>query len=58
MNRAARWWLLSDLHLGVSDDDRGASDMALAWLVVLTIGAAAVGLRLIAILRRVTQETR
>ena len=21
MNHPARWWLLSDLHLGVSDDD-------------------------------------
>lgn len=21
MNRAARWWLLSDLHLGISDED-------------------------------------
>ncbi len=38
--------------------DRGASAMALAWLVVLAIGAAAVGVRLLAILRRVTQEAR
>jgi len=38
--------------------DRGATTMALAWLVVLSIGAAAVGLRLLAILRRVRQDAR
>ena len=38
--------------------DRGASDMALAWLVVLSIVAAAVGLRLLALLRRVTRDAR
>jgi hypothetical protein len=32
--------------------------MALAWLVVLSIGAAAVGIRLLAVLRRVTQDAR
>jgi O-antigen/teichoic acid export membrane protein len=36
----------------------GPSAMALAWLVVLSVGAAAVGLRLLAILRRVTREAR
>jgi O-antigen/teichoic acid export membrane protein len=34
----------------------GASAMALTWLVVLSIGALAVGLRLIAVLRRIKQE--
>jgi hypothetical protein len=38
--------------------DRGATAMALAWLVVLSIGAAAIGLRLIAVLRRVTKDAR
>jgi O-antigen/teichoic acid export membrane protein len=38
--------------------DEGPTAMALAWLVVLSIGAAAVGLRLLAILRRVTQDAR
>ncbi|MEC5199049.1 O-antigen/teichoic acid export membrane protein [Arthrobacter sp. PL16] len=36
--------------------DRGAGAMALSWVVVLTIGAVAVGLRLVAVLRRLTQE--
>ncbi|WP_026549070.1 oligosaccharide flippase family protein [Arthrobacter sp. Br18] len=36
--------------------DRGASAMALAWLVVLSIAAVAVGVRLVAVLRRVTQD--
>jgi O-antigen/teichoic acid export membrane protein len=36
--------------------DRGSSAMALAWLVVLSTGAAAVGLRLLAVLRRVQKE--
>jgi len=30
--------------------------MALAWLVVLSVGAVAIGLRLLAILRRVKKE--
>ncbi len=38
--------------------DRGPSAMALAWLVVLAIGAVAVGVRLLAVLRRITQEAR
>ncbi|WP_426989067.1 lipopolysaccharide biosynthesis protein [Pseudarthrobacter sp. Y6] len=38
--------------------DRGATAMALAWLVVLSIGAAGVGLRLLAVLRRVRKDTR
>lgn len=38
--------------------DSGPSAMALAWLVVLSIGAAAVGLRLVAVLRRVTKDAR
>ena len=42
----------------LSAADRGASDMALAWLVVLSIGAVAVGLRLVAILRRVRRDMR
>ena len=42
----------------LSAADRGASDMALALLVVLSIGAVAVGLRLVAVLRRVGRETR
>jgi O-antigen/teichoic acid export membrane protein len=42
----------------LSAADRGASAMALAWLVVLSIGAAAAGLRLVAVLRHVTQEER
>ena len=40
----------------LSAADRGASAMALAWLVVLSIGAVVVGLRLVAVLRRVTQD--
>jgi hypothetical protein len=36
----------------------GPSAMALTWLVVLSVGALAVGLRLIAVLRRVKQEVR
>jgi O-antigen/teichoic acid export membrane protein len=36
----------------------GASAMALTWLVVLSIGALAVGLRLLAVLRHVKQEVR
>jgi hypothetical protein len=32
--------------------------MALTWLVVLSIGALAVGLRLLAVLRHVKQEVR
>lgn len=36
--------------------DRGSSAMALAWLVVLSVGAAAVGLRLLVVLRRVKRE--
>ena len=42
----------------LSAADSGASAMALTWLVVLSIGAAAVGLRLIAVLRRVTRDAR
>ncbi|MDQ1060583.1 O-antigen/teichoic acid export membrane protein [Arthrobacter globiformis] len=42
----------------LSAADRGASAMALAWLVVLSTGAAAVGLRLVAVLRRVTRDAR
>lgn len=42
----------------LSAADRGASAMALAWLVVLSIGATAVGLRLLALLRRLTQDAR
>ncbi|TDK25589.1 polysaccharide biosynthesis protein [Arthrobacter crusticola] len=38
--------------------DRGASAMALSFLVALTAGAAVVGLRLVAILRRVRQEAQ
>jgi len=38
--------------------EKGSSAMALAWLVVLTVGAAAVGLRLLAILRGVSKEVR
>jgi O-antigen/teichoic acid export membrane protein len=38
--------------------ERGASAMALAWLVVLSIGAAAAGIRLVAVLRRVKQDSR
>ncbi len=37
---------------------RGAGAMAVAWLVVLSIGAAAVGLRLLAVVRHVTREAR
>ena len=40
----------------LSAADRGATAMALAWLVVLSIGAVMVGLRLVAVLRRVTQD--
>ncbi|MGX1162222.1 O-antigen/teichoic acid export membrane protein [Arthrobacter sp. SLBN-100] len=40
----------------LSAAEQGASAMALNWLVVLSIGALAVGLRLVAILRRVKQE--
>jgi O-antigen/teichoic acid export membrane protein len=36
--------------------DSGASAMALAWLVVLSIGAAGAGLRLVAVLRHVKKE--
>jgi len=35
---------------------QGSSAMALAWLVVLSVGAVAIGLRLLAILRRVKKE--
>jgi O-antigen/teichoic acid export membrane protein len=42
----------------LSAADRGASTMALSWLVVLSVGAAAVGLRMVAILRRVKRDTR
>ncbi|MFP3463303.1 polysaccharide biosynthesis protein [Arthrobacter globiformis] len=42
----------------LSAADRGASAMALAWLVVLTIGAAAAGIRLVTVLRRATQDAR
>jgi O-antigen/teichoic acid export membrane protein len=42
----------------LSAAEMGASAMALTWLVVLSIGALAVGLRLLAILRRVTKEAR
>ncbi|MHC6593162.1 polysaccharide biosynthesis protein [Arthrobacter sp. C152] len=38
--------------------DKGATNMALAWLVVLSIGAAAVGVRLLAVLRRIKLEAR
>ncbi|MGX9901852.1 lipopolysaccharide biosynthesis protein [Arthrobacter sp. SA17] len=38
--------------------DKGAAAMALAWLVVLSVGAAAMGLRLVAVLRRVRQDAR
>jgi hypothetical protein len=38
--------------------EAGPGAMALAWLVVLSIGAVAAGLRLIAVLRRVTKESR
>jgi Na+-driven multidrug efflux pump len=38
--------------------DRGATAMALAWLVVLSSGAAVVGLRLVAVLRRVKKEAQ
>jgi O-antigen/teichoic acid export membrane protein len=38
--------------------ENGATAMAVAWLVVLSIGAAAVGLRLVVLLRRVTQDAR
>lgn len=38
--------------------DKGASAMALAWLVVLSVGAAAVGLRLFAVLWRVRRDAR
>ncbi|TLM84044.1 polysaccharide biosynthesis protein [Pseudarthrobacter sp. NamE2] len=40
----------------LSAAERGASDMALTWLVVLSTGALAVGIRLLAILRRVKKE--
>ncbi|WP_077490257.1 lipopolysaccharide biosynthesis protein [Sinomonas mesophila] len=42
----------------LSAAERGASAMALTWLVVLSIGAAAVGVRLVAVLRRVAREAR
>jgi O-antigen/teichoic acid export membrane protein len=42
----------------LSAAEMGASAMALTWLVVLSIGALAVGLRLVAVLRRVKQEVR
>jgi Na+-driven multidrug efflux pump len=35
---------------------QGSSAMALAWLVVLSVGAVAIGLRLLSILRRVKKE--
>ncbi|MHA7263339.1 lipopolysaccharide biosynthesis protein [Arthrobacter sp. TMN-37] len=38
--------------------DQGASTMALAFLVVLSAGAAVVGLRLIAVLRRIKKEAQ
>ena len=38
--------------------DRGPSAMALTWLVVLSVGAVVVGLRLVAVLRRVTKDAR
>jgi O-antigen/teichoic acid export membrane protein len=37
--------------------ERGATDMALTWLVVLSAGALAVGVRLLVILRKVKRET-
>ena len=42
----------------LSAAERGASAMALAWLVVLSIGAAAVGLRLLAVLRHTRKDIR
>ncbi|PNH86000.1 lipopolysaccharide biosynthesis protein [Arthrobacter sp. AFG20] len=42
----------------LSAAERGASAMALAWLVVLSIGAAAVGLRLLAVLRHIRKDIR
>jgi O-antigen/teichoic acid export membrane protein len=42
----------------LSAAESGASAMALAWLVVLSIGAAAVGLRLLAVLRHVRKDIR
>jgi O-antigen/teichoic acid export membrane protein len=42
----------------LSAAERGASAMALAWLVVLSIGAAAAGIRLVTVLRRLTQDAR
>jgi O-antigen/teichoic acid export membrane protein len=42
----------------LSASDSGPSAMAIAWLVVLSTGAAVVGLRLIALLRRVGQDAR
>jgi O-antigen/teichoic acid export membrane protein len=38
--------------------DMGSSAMAIAWLVVLSIGALAAGIRLLFVLRRVKQEAR
>jgi Na+-driven multidrug efflux pump len=38
--------------------DKGASAMALGWLVVLSVGAAGVGLRLVLVLRRVGRGAR
>ena len=38
--------------------DRGATAMALAWVVVLSVGAAGVGLRLVAVLRRIRKDAR
>ncbi|MHA7279375.1 lipopolysaccharide biosynthesis protein [Arthrobacter sp. MDT2-2] len=38
--------------------DRGATAMALAWLVVLSIGSVAIGLRLVAVLRRLTKDAQ
>jgi O-antigen/teichoic acid export membrane protein len=42
----------------LSAAESGPSAMALTWLVVLSIGALAVGIRLLAVLRHVKQEVR
>ena len=42
----------------LSAADTGATAMALAWLVVLSIGAAAIGLRLLAVLRHTRKDIR
>ncbi len=38
--------------------ESGPTAMALTWLVVLAIGSTAIGLRLVAVLRRVTKDAR